>query len=48
MLPWIPALVGDGFGEGDEGRLLGWGVTAATSGGFNLGLVKIHLIKSGT
>lgn len=26
----------------------GGGVTAETSGGFNLGLVKIHLIKSET
>lgn len=30
------------------GRVAGGGVTAETSGGFNLGLVKIHLIKSET
>lgn len=34
---------GGGAGGGVEGV-----VTAETSGGFNLGLVKIHLIKSET
>lgn len=46
---------GDGGGL-EWGRKGGWwllgelggGVTAETSGGFNLGLVKIHLIKSET
>ncbi len=39
---------------GEEGRralvvvVVGGGFTAETSGGFNLGLVKIHLIKSET
>lgn len=38
---------GDGGGL-ELGRRVGGRVTAETSGGFNLGLVKIHLIKSET
>ncbi len=46
---------GDGGGSEGGGEEVGGGVgvcvggfTAETSGGFNLGLVKIHLIKSET
>lgn len=44
---------GGGDGAGLEwgrscGDVGGGGVKAETSGGFNLGLVKIHLIKSET
>ncbi len=41
------AVVWSGGGGGEVGWV-GGGVTAETSGGFNLGLVKIHLIKSET
>lgn len=53
MLAWRPAevmaaVLSAGGREGGGGGGGGEGVTAETSGGFNLGLVKIHLIKSET
>lgn len=44
----MAAVLSAGGREGGGGGGGGEGVTAETSGGFNLGLVKIHLIKSET